>query len=169
MRALGPGSVSSLLKVVLDVVFVALWAGLGMCVAGVLLALMLPVDLDVWRGFPPQMRGPIIAAALLALSVYLAVVLLIVDRVRRIFMTLMAGDPFDPTNVTRLRAVGFCLIALELISYCINFFGWYLHEWFRWSHSTFNPTAWFAVLVVFVLAEVFREGARLRAEAELTI
>jgi len=30
-------------------------------------------------------------------------------------------------------------------------------------------TAWFAVLVVFVLAEVFREGARLRREAELTI
>ena len=30
-------------------------------------------------------------------------------------------------------------------------------------------TAWFAVLVIFVLAEVFREGARLRNEAELTI
>ena len=33
----------------------------------------------------------------------------------------------------------------------------------------FSPTAWFSVLVVFVLAEVFREGARLRREAELTI
>ena len=32
-----------------------------------------------------------------------------------------------------------------------------------------NLTTWFAVLVVFVLAEVFREGARLRREAELTI
>jgi hypothetical protein len=30
-------------------------------------------------------------------------------------------------------------------------------------------TTWFAVLVIFVLAEVFREGARLRGEAELTI
>lgn len=30
-------------------------------------------------------------------------------------------------------------------------------------------TAWFSVLVVFVLAEVFKEGARLRAEANLTI
>ena len=37
------------------------------------------------------------------------------------------------------------------------------------AHMGFNPTAWFAVLVVFVLAEVFREGARLRREAELTI
>jgi hypothetical protein len=33
----------------------------------------------------------------------------------------------------------------------------------------FNLTTWFSVLVVFVLAEVFREGARLRSEAELTI
>ena len=33
----------------------------------------------------------------------------------------------------------------------------------------FNPTSWFAVLIVFVLAEVFREGARPRHESELTI
>ncbi len=32
-----------------------------------------------------------------------------------------------------------------------------------------NLTTWFAVLVILVLAEVFREGARLRREAELTI
>ena len=30
-------------------------------------------------------------------------------------------------------------------------------------------TPWFAVLVIVVLAEVFREGARLRRDAELTI
>ena len=29
MRALGPGSVSSFLKIILDVVFVALWVGVG--------------------------------------------------------------------------------------------------------------------------------------------
>ena len=29
MRALGPGSVSSFLKIILDVVFAALWIGLG--------------------------------------------------------------------------------------------------------------------------------------------
>ena len=39
----------------------------------------------------------------------------------------------------------------------------------RASDGWFNPTAWFAVLVVFVLAEVFREGARLRRDSELTI
>jgi hypothetical protein len=169
MRALGPGSVSSLLKTALDVVFVVLWATLGLFVAGALLAVMLPADLDLWRDLPARLRGPILAAGLLGLALYMGVVLLIVDRVRRVFRTLTAGDPFDPENVRRLRTIGVGLAALELISYVINFFGWMFRDLFRWEHSTFNPTAWFAVLVVFVLAEVFREGARLRAEADLTI
>ncbi len=37
------------------------------------------------------------------------------------------------------------------------------------NEPEFSPTAWFSVLVVFVLAEVFREGARLAAKPELTI
>ena len=40
MRALGPGSVSSFLKIILDVVFVALWIGLG-AVALMMLAAVL--------------------------------------------------------------------------------------------------------------------------------
>ncbi len=169
MRALGPGSVSSLLKVALDVIFVLLWAALGLLLTAALLALLLPVDLGVWRGLPLSLRGPILAAGLAGAAVYIAVLLFIIDRVRRIFLTLTAGDPFHPENVTRLQAIGFSLAALELISYAINLTGWVFHELFRWDHSMFNPTAWFAVLVVFVLAEVFREGARLRREAELTI
>jgi hypothetical protein len=39
----------------------------------------------------------------------------------------------------------------------------------RTIEASLNLTTWFAVLVIFVLAEVFREGARLRNEAELTI
>ena len=169
MRALGPGSVSSLLKVALDVIFVVLWAALGFFLIGALVALLLPTDLGVWRDLPARLRGPILAAGLLGFAVYVGVVLLIIDRVRRVFLTLTAGDPFDPANVPRLRAIGFALAGLELISYAINVFGWIFRDLFSWNHSTFNPTAWFAVLVVFVLAEVFREGARLRSEAELTI
>ena len=39
----------------------------------------------------------------------------------------------------------------------------------RSSGFDLNLTAWFAVLVIVVLSEVFREGARLRRDAELTI
>jgi hypothetical protein len=42
------------------------------------------------------------------------------------------------------------------------------HGAFHISGSV-SLTTWFAVLVIVVLSEVFREGARLRGEAELTI
>ena len=170
MRALGPGSVSSLLKVVLDVVFVALWAGLGVLLVLAFLALLIP-DLELWsklnEGGP---RGPVLAAGLFAYGLYVGMVLFIVERVRRIFATLTAGDPFHPANVARLRAIGFSLAALELINYATNLVAsWAFPDHIKSVRFPFNPTAWFAVLVVFVLAEVFREGARLRREAELTI
>ena len=61
------------------------------------------------------------------------------------------------------------LAALELGRYAF----WALSVWVFPGLDRVEPslslTAWFSVLVVFVLAEVFREGARLRREAELTI
>jgi hypothetical protein len=171
MRALGPGSVSSLLKLVLDVISFALWVTVGGLLLAALLALLLPTDLNIWREVATKgPRGPMLAAGLLAFSLYVGVVLFIVGRLQRIFVTLTVGDPFHPDNVSRLRAIGFSLAALELINYMVNLVsGWLFPSQFKTDHFPLNPTAWFAVLVVFVLAEVFREGARLRREAELTI
>ncbi len=170
MRALGPGSVSSLLKLVLDVIYVALWAfAVGLLLVAVL-ALLLPADMGVWSRVSLPAHGPMLAGAVMAYDAYVAVLLFIVERVRRIFATLIAGDPFHPNNVARLRAIGFSLAGLELINYCTSLVAaWAFHAHTRSSRFPFNPTVWFAVLVVFVLAEVFREGARLRSEAELTI
>ncbi len=171
MRALGPGSVSSLLKLVLDVIYVALWVAFGALVLVALMALILPPDLELWRRVHTEgARGPMLAAGLAAYALYVGVVLFIVERVRRIFATLTAGDPFHPANVTRLRAIGFSLAALEVINYATSLAAaWVFPAHAHTTRFPFNPTAWFAVLVVFVLAEVFREGARLRGEAELTI
>jgi hypothetical protein len=167
MRALGPGSVSSLLKLVLDVIYFTLWGLVGAALVLALVALILPSDASIPHWLPAP--GLLIAGVLLVAAIYLGVVLLIVDRVRRIFLTLIAGDPFEPKNVTRLRAVAFAMVALECIRFAANLSPLVFRKWLHWEHTTFNPTAWFAVLVVFVLAEVFREGARLRGEAELTI
>ena len=174
MRALGPGSVSSFLKIILDVVFAALWIGLGAVALALLAALLFSFNPDL---FPDVFssnaalvasRGPLYAGTLLVFGLYVGGVLVIVHALRQIFVTLTAGDPFHPTNVRRLRLIGLMLAALEVGRYCV----WALSPLFpgmKRAEPNFNLTAWFSVLVVFVLAEVFREGARLRREAELTI
>ena len=176
MRALGPGSVSSFLKVILDVVFGALWVGLAVValitVAAVLLSfnpeLLAGVTLDSDAGEVIR-RGPVLATGLAAAAVYLAGILVIVGCLRRIFATLTAGDPFHPDNVARLRLIGAILAGLELGRYALWAVGAWVLPGVTDVEPTFSLTSWFSVLVVFVLAEVFREGARLRREAELTI
>lgn len=175
MRALGPGSVSSFLKIILDVVFAALWIGVAVLSLITLAALLLSFNPDLlsgvkFNGEAAQLleRGPVLTAGLAAAALYLAGILVIVGSLRRIFTTLTAGDPFHPDNVARLRLIGLMLAGLELGRYAVWAVGTLLPGVER-NQPTMGLTAWFSVLVVFVLAEVFREGARLRREAELTI
>jgi len=95
--------------------------------------------------------------------------MVIVERLRKIFATLTAGDPFHPDNVVRLRLIGLVLAGLEVGRYVFSGLARWLAPKAKVIDDSFTLTAWFSVLVVFVLAEVFREGARLRREAELTI
>lgn len=175
MRALGPGSVSSFLKIILDVVYAALAIGVGAAALLTLAAGVVQANpglLDAWAAADLKAQGlygPGLIVGLIAAGLYLTGVLIIVGRLRRIFATLTAGDPFHPSNVTRLRAIGGMLAALELGRYPFAAMMAFLAPGAPLGRMSFNPTAWFAVLVVFVLAEVFREGARLRREAELTI
>jgi hypothetical protein len=179
MRAMGPGSVSSLLKIALDVFYVALWAGAGAFAIAALGALIFSIGPDLVvttrdaTGALTQVKltSGQLAAGLAAASVYTAVLLLIVSRLRKVFGTLTAGDPFQPENVRRLRTVGLGLAALEGLNMLYRFVGAVLLPpgVVRAPGGWPDLTAWFSVLVVFVLAEVFREGARLRREAELTI
>jgi uncharacterized membrane protein (DUF485 family) len=175
MRALGPGSVSSLLKIILDVVYAALWVGVIGLVIVMILALLLSFNPEFLQnvklaGDHGDIRNPValISGGLFAASLYLAGVLIIVGSLRRIFMTLTSGDPFHPQNISRLRLIGLMLAGLEVAR-------WVVFAATRWllpevdGEANLSLTAWFSVLVVFVLAEIFREGARLRREAELTI
>jgi hypothetical protein len=174
MRALGPGSVSSLLKIILDVFYAATMAGVALVLLLALAAVLFVVNPGLLEGVRFSEGGqltqqaPIVVGGLLVAGAYLSGMLVIVGALRRIFTTLTAGDPFHPDNVGRLRLIGLMLAALELGRYAV----WGVSAWLPWVRDVkpnFSLTAWFSVLVVFVLAEVFREGARLRREAELTI
>ena len=171
IRALGPGSLSSFLKVILDVAYYVLWLFAILAAAGVLGLLLISFDPQILSSVARvhlDTDPPAAALDLTGVELYAIGVIVIVQRLRRVFGTMTAGDPFHPDNVRRLRVIGLVLALLEIDRYVFGALGHFvLHE--RHETGGLNLTAWFAVLVIVVLAEVFREGARLRRDAELTI
>ena len=174
MRALGPGSVSSILKVILDVSYYAMWVVAVLFAVGAAFAL---VQVFAPAALPPPSGGsarvilthPASSAFGLATGALGTLGgIVIVGRLRALFAALTAGDPFHPDNVSHLRIIALVLAALQVGAYA----GAAIRALFHLEPGrgeTFNLIPWIAVLVILVLAEVFREGARLRREAELTI
>lgn len=185
MRTIGPGSIASLLKIALDVAYVVLWIGfVAILLAAAVGLLSLPFLGGAHSGLhiggtlngektdlaTLLRRGPMLIGVAVAIAAYLGVLLVIFFRLRQVFSTLILGDPFRPENVGRLRIVGLGLIALEVAGYIVRMaLAFAMPEHGESVDFGINLSGWFAILVVFVLAEVFREGARLRRDAELTI
>lgn len=177
MRAFGHGSLSSFLKTGLDVVVWALV--LVLALTTVALAVTLLAQPFVGAAEPQGRfaelarlirRGPVVCGALAVADLYWAALLAVADRLRRVFATLIAGRPFEPGNVRRLQEIGLALLVLELAGYALAMLAPVALGAPRPKGGDgANLSGWFAILVVFVLAEVFREGARLQAEAELTV
>jgi hypothetical protein len=173
MRFLGPRSISSLLKTALDVVYY----GLAVLIAGVILAAVCLVSVpslasEVVRRFniATDLGAGAQAGVLVAFSLSLTGYMIIMHWMRQIFRTLAEGDAFHPANTQRLRWIGFGLGGLELFGYIFRAVAERLfHMHFEPVYGLRAVTTWFSVLVVFVLAEVFKEGARLRQESDLTI
>lgn len=176
MRALGPGSVSSLLKIALDVAYWALWLALAVVIGVCIASFFIPLDrfdvtLDGTDGpIDAPLTHTLIAYMLAFAAGYLGAFILILHRLRLVFRTLAAGEPFDLENVHRLQHIGFALAAVVVMQIG---FGPLLAMIYPQSDVALDigdlivPV--FSVLTIFVLSEVFREGARLRHEQELTI
>lgn len=177
LRTLGPRSVSTLLKIALDVAYVLLTIITGLMLILFVVGAFIPLqDLNVTitddsGGKAMPLTRTLIVFALGSLTAYFGSFLLILGHLRKIFRTLTIGDPFQPANVRRLRQIGLILAVVTGGVWLVQ--GMVAT---RFAPGVMDPqgisellTPIFSVLVVFVLAEVFREGARLRRESELTI
>lgn len=177
LRTLGPGSVSSLLKIALDVAYVLLMIITAVLLLVFLASIFIPLtDLNITvsndaGGTQQPLTRPLLLFGVGALTAYFGGFLLILRNLRMIFRTLTIGDPFRPENVRRLRQIGLILAVVTGAVWLVQgLVAARLAPGVMDSQGVSELlTPVFSVLVVFVLAEVFKEGARLRRESELTI
>ena len=101
---------------------------------------------------------------------YLATSALIFSLLIRIVGTLRMGDPFHPLNVRRLHQIGAAFASVTVGVWLGQFLVARFVRGAMATPSLFDLiTPSIAVVIIVVIAEVFREGARLRRESELTI
>jgi len=82
-----------------------------------------------------------------------------------------AGDPFVASNAQRLRAIAWALLALQVLSVVIGAIGKTVSTPEHPVHldAGFSINGWLAVLLTFLLARVFAEGAHMRDDLEGTV
>lgn len=95
----------------------------------------------------------------------------ILTRLLAMVVTVRAGDPFVPGNAHRLQGVAWVLLALQLLSLVIAGIARAISTP---SHpfdldAGFSVNGWLAVILTFILARVFAEGASMREDLEGTV
>ena len=95
----------------------------------------------------------------------------VLARLLAIVETVRAGDPFVASNASRLQAVAWVLLVLQVLSLVVGAIARALstpaHP-FNFS-AGFSINGWLAVLLTFVLARVFAEGTLMRDDVEGTV
>lgn len=184
MKALGSGSITSVLRLILGGAWYLGWALLAFA-SLVLVAAAAAFLMDIF-GYSPgpvsrlfdvvQRLGwiyPFLIAEIVAAMV-------VIDRLRRVFATLIAGDPFVPENARHLQVIAIAIAAYQILRHLTQGAVAMILTLMDMEEPVMGGAqlgvmpnislgAWFAVVTLLVFAEVFREGAKMRQEQKLTI
>lgn len=95
----------------------------------------------------------------------------VLKRLLAIVETVRAGDPFVAANASRLQVIAWVLLALNLLSIVIGAIARAVSTPAHPLHlqAGFSISGWLAVLLTFVLARVFAEGALMREDLQGTV
>lgn len=95
----------------------------------------------------------------------------VLKRLLAIVDTVRVGAPFVAANASRLQSIAWTLLALQLLGLIIGAIAKALSTPAHPIHidAGFSVNGWLAVLLTFVLARVFAEGALMREDLEGTV
>jgi hypothetical protein len=126
-------------------------------------------------GVPPSPEtAPLIrgmqAMALLGL-VTIPLHYVVLRRLLDLVESVRVGAPFIGENAARLQSIAWAMLGLQLLSVVIGAIakGVSTDKHPLRVDAGFSTAGWLAVLLLFVLARVFAEGARMREELEGTV
>jgi hypothetical protein len=159
---------------VLRVLIVANWL-----MVPVILALLFLVPNEQWimKSFDlsPSPEAARLVMGLRAIAVIGLVAIplhyVVLKRLLAIVETVRAGDPFVALNASRLQAIAWTLLTLQLLSLVIGAIARAVALPGRPLDidAGFSVNGWLAVLLTFLLARVFAEGTLMRDDLEGTV
>ena len=160
--------------VVLRILIVVNWLG-GLAILALLIAT--PNEQWIMSAFKlsPSPEAERLVMGLRAIAVLGLVAIpinyVVLKRLLAIVETVRGGDPFVAANASRLQAIAWALLALQILSLVI---GAIAKAVSTPAHpldidAGFSINGWLAVLLTFLLARVFAEGALMREELEGTV
>jgi hypothetical protein len=124
-----------------------------------------PLGIDIKTAHPAL---PLALRSIMVIGlVGAAIVHTILRRLLAIVDTVRGGDPFILDNALRLQAIAWCVLALEVLRFVVASIA--AAVWTPDKVDGFSIASWFAVLLLFVLAGVFAQGARMRDDLQGTV
>jgi len=168
-----------------------LWFLMGMMVLAAVSCLFASPFLHIFRGEiilqlgkeVPSVPGPgFIRAATAILTCVIALVAILFHLFRllkRIVDTVGEGDPFVPENARRLTQMAWLTLAVQVVTLPIGGIANWIDEAVGNGPNVhtdigavdvgFSSNGLLLMLILFILARVFRKGAAMRAELEGTV
>jgi len=159
--------------VILRVLIVLNWI-LGALILA-LLAVSFLAEEWIWRALGVSASAERVVAGMRAIMVIgivgTPIAHVVFSRLLRIVESVRTGEPFTIDNAGRLRTIAWALLALELLHISVVAIASAVStkEVPLRIQGNFHLTGWLAILLLFVLAQVFLEGTRMREDLEGTV
>jgi hypothetical protein len=133
----------------------------------------LPIPVTELAGIPVGQIISIAALAIVTGVVCIALAVWMFLLTARIIDTASSGDPFVTENADRLNHIAWLLLAIQLVGFVTDAAANMLPDKIK-DHAAvgfdgFSAAGILAVLLIFVLAQIFRRGSEMRAELEGTV
>ncbi len=171
-KALEKKTLATLFAIGLNVARIVIWISLAGLTIAMVLVPLLPMLIDWVTQFDNVHvesdveiePGDFVKLARAYVS--LGVGLYVIERLLELLRTIRIGTPFVAANALRFRRIGHALLLGEAAKFVFGIAGAAVGSEININLSV---TSFIAIASVFVLAEIFAEGARMKEEQDLTV